>query len=112
MEQQSVDDSPFWLFAPQGQATFRQNRGDLESLMLPPNPVCLITGTKIVGLKATVLLLLALLMKSKILRLKMSLLGSFIGFCLLVSFLISTGVLTVVAGGAVAFAAMQSNKSS
>ena len=97
--------------APQEHETFRQNHGVLESLMLPPNPICLITGTKIVGLKATVLLLLTLLMKSKILRLKMSLLGSFIGFCLLVSFLISTGMLTIVAGGAVAFATMKSNNS-
>jgi hypothetical protein len=40
----------------------------------------------------------------------MSLLGSLIGFLLLVSFLISTGILTVVAGGAVTYAAMQ-NKS-
>ena len=79
--------------------------------MLPPSPFCLITSTKIAGLKATVVLLLLLLMKSKLLRVKMSLLGSFVGFLLLVSFLITTGVLTVVAGGAVAFAAMQSNNS-
>jgi hypothetical protein len=51
-----------------------------------------------------------MLMKSQLLRVKMSLLGSLIGFVLLVSFLISSGILTVVAGGAVAYAAMQ-NKS-
>ena len=74
------------------------------------NPLCPISAAKIAGLKATVLLLLVMLMKSQLLRLKMSLLGSLIGFLLLVSFLISTGILTVVAGGAVTYAAMQ-NKS-
>ncbi|ABB25928.1 conserved hypothetical protein [Synechococcus sp. CC9902] len=74
------------------------------------NPLCPISAAKIAGLKATVLLLLVMLMKSQLLRFKMSLLGSLIGFLLLVSFLISTGILTVVAGGAVTYAAMQ-NKS-
>ena len=74
------------------------------------NPLCAISAAKIAGLKATVLLLLVMLMKSQLLRVKMSLLGSLIGFVLLVSFLISSGILTVVAGGAVAYAAMQ-NKS-
>jgi hypothetical protein len=71
------------------------------------NPLCPISAAKIAGLKATVLLLLVMLMKSQLLRVKMSLLGSLIGFVLLVSFLISSGILTVVAGGAVAYAAMQ-----
>jgi hypothetical protein len=71
------------------------------------NPFCPISSAKIAGLKATVLLLLVMLMKSQLLRVKMSLLGSLIGFVLLVSFLISSGILTVVAGGAVAYAAMQ-----
>jgi hypothetical protein len=71
------------------------------------NPFCPISAAKIAGLKATVLLLLVMLMKSQLLRVKMSLLGSLIGFVLLVGFLISSGVLTVVAGGAVAYAAMQ-----
>ena len=75
--------------------------------MLLLNPFCPIGAAKIAGLKATVLLLLVMLMKSQLLRVKMSLLGSFIGFVLLVSFLISSGILTVVAGGAVAYAAMQ-----
>jgi len=74
------------------------------------NPLCPISAAKIAGLKATVLLLLVMLMKSQLLRVKMSLLGSLIGFVLLVSFLISSGILIVVAGGAVAYAAMQ-NKS-
>lgn len=75
--------------------------------MLLLNPFCPIGAAKIAGLKATVLLLLVMLMKSQLLRVKMSLLGSLIGFILLIGFLISSGVLTVVAGGAVAYAAMQ-----
>ena len=74
--------------------------------MVPPNPFCPISAAKIAGLKATVMLLLMLLLKSKLLRIKMSLLGSLIGFSLLVAFMLSTGLLTVVAGGAVAYAAM------
>ena len=75
--------------------------------MLLINPFCPISAAKIAGLKATVLLLLVMLMKSQLLRVKMSLLGSLIGFVLLVGFLISSGILTVVAGGAVTYAAMQ-----
>ena len=75
--------------------------------MLPLNPFCPISTAKIAGLKATVMLLLMLLLKSKLLRIKMSLLGSLIGFSLLIAFMLSTGLLTVVAGGAVAYAAMQ-----
>jgi hypothetical protein len=58
--------------------------------------------------RCSCLLLLVLLIKSKLLRIKMSLLGSVLGFAMLVGFLISTGLLTLVAGGAVAYAATQS----
>ena len=75
--------------------------------MLPLNPFCPISAARIAGLKATVMLLLMLLLKSKLLRIKMSLLGSLIGFSLLIAFMLSTGLLSVVAGGAVAYAAMQ-----
>ena len=75
--------------------------------MLPLNPFCPISAAKIAGLKATVTLLLMLLLKSKLLRIKMSLLGSLIGFSLLIAFMLSTGLLTLVAGGAVAYAATQ-----
>ena len=76
--------------------------------MLPPFvPFCPISAAKIAGLKATVTLLLVLLIKSKMLRVKMSLLGSLIGLILLTGFLLSTGLLTLVAGGAVAYAANQ-----
>ena len=76
--------------------------------MLPPFvPFCPISAAKIAGLKATVTLLLIMLFKSKLLRVKMSLLGSLIGLILLTGFLLSTGLLTLIAGGAVAYAANQ-----
>jgi hypothetical protein len=71
------------------------------------NPLCPISAAQIAGLKATVMLLLVLLIKSKLLRLKMSLLGSLIGLVLLSGFLVSTGLLSLVAGGAVLYAANQ-----
>lgn len=77
--------------------------------MLLPSPFCPISAAKIAGLKATVVLLLVLLMKSKLLRLKMSLLGSVLGFAMLVGFLLTSGLLTVIAGSAVAYAATRSN---
>ena len=73
--------------------------------MLPLSPFCLITAGKVVGLKTTIVILMVMLMKSKLLRVKMSLLGSLIGFTLLVGFLVSTGVLSLIAGGAVVYAA-------
>ena len=60
------------------------------------NPFCPISAAKIAGLKTTVVLLLVMLMKSKLLRIKMSLLGSVLGFAMLVSFLLTTGLLTVI----------------
>ena len=78
--------------------------------MLLPIPFCPISTAKITGLKATISLLLLLLLKSKMLRLKMSLLGSLLGLAMLVGFLITTGLLTVVAGGAVTYAAVQNSK--
>ena len=75
--------------------------------MLLLNPFCPISAARIAGLKATVMLLLVLLIKSKLLRVKMSLLGSMLGLLLLTGFLISSGALALVAGGAVAYAATQ-----
>ena len=75
--------------------------------MVLVNPFCPISAAKIAGLKATVVLLLMLLMKSKLLRIKMSFVGSLLGLAMLVGFLLTTGVLTVLTGGAVAYAVMQ-----
>ena len=68
------------------------------------NPLCTISAAKIAGLKTTVVLLLMLLMKSKLLRIKMSIVGSLLGFAMLVGFVLTTGALTVLTGGAVAYA--------
>ena len=46
--------------------------------------------------------LLLLLFKCKLLRVEMSLFGSLLAFHMLVGFLLTTGLLTLVAGGAVA----------
>ena len=79
---------------------------DCSEFMLPPKlPLCPISAAKIAGLKATVVLLMVMLIKSKLLRVKMSLLGSLLGLVMLTGFLVTTGVLTLVAGGAVAYAA-------
>lgn len=75
--------------------------------MILLNPFCPISAARIAGLKATVMLLLVLLIKSKLLRVKMSLLGSFLGLLMLTGFLISTGLLSLIAGGAVIYAAGQ-----
>ncbi len=84
----------------------RQNqRAFVTEGMLLLNPFCLIRAGQVAGLKATIVILMMMLMKSKLLRVKMSLLGSLIGFALLVGFLLTTGVLTLVAGGAVVYAA-------
>jgi len=78
--------------------------------MLPLHPLCPLTAAKVAGLKATVALLLMLLIKSKLLRLKMSLLGSLIAFSMLASFLLTTGLLTVVAAGGVILAGTRGTK--
>ena len=74
-------------------------------MLLPFNPFCPISAAKVAGLKATVNLLLLMLLKSKLLRIKMSLLGSLIGLALLAGFLLSTGLLTLATAGVVAYAA-------
>ena len=71
------------------------------------NPFCPISAAKIAVLKTTVVLLLVMLMKAKMLRIKMSLLGTVLGFAMLVGFLLTTGLLTVITGRAVAYAASQ-----
>jgi len=73
--------------------------------MLLLNPFCPFSAAKIAGLKATVVVLIILLIKSKLLRVKMSLLGSLLALLMLTGFLISTGVITVLAGGTVLYTA-------
>ena len=73
--------------------------------MLLLNPFCPFSAAKIAGLKVTVVLLIILLIKSKLLRVKMSLVGSLLALLMLTGFLISTGVITVLAGGTVLYTA-------
>jgi hypothetical protein len=65
------------------------------------------TAAKVAGLQATVVLLLMLLMKSNLLRVKMSLVGSLVGLVLLAGFLATTGLLTAVTAGSIAYALRQ-----
>lgn len=78
-------------------------------LPLPlPIPVpCPFSAARIAGLRATVVLLLILLCKSRLLRLKMSLLGSVLGLLLTLIFLASSGLLAAVAAAGVAYGLQQ-----
>ena len=64
-------------------------------------------AAKVAGLKATVGLLLILLIKSQLLRVKMSFLGSVVGLVLTLSFLVTSGALVVISAGAVAWGLQQ-----
>jgi hypothetical protein len=74
------------------------------SVLFPFSPF---TAAKVAGLQATVVLLLMLLMKSNLLRVKMSLLGSLVGLVLLAGFMATTGLLTAVTAGSIAYALHQ-----
>lgn len=69
-------------------------------MLLPCSPF---TAARIAGLRATIGLLLILLIKSKLLRVKMSLAWSLLGLLMVVGFLATTGLLTVVAAGSIAY---------
>ena len=75
--------------------------------MLLPCPLTPLLAAKVAGLKATVGLLLILLIKSKLLRVKMSFLGSVLGLILTLSFLVASGALVVITAGAVAWGLQQ-----
>lgn len=78
-------------------------------LPLPlPIPVpCPFSAARIAGLRATVVMLLILLCRSRLLRLKMSLLGSLLGLLLTLIFLASSGLLAATAAAAVAYGLQQ-----
>ena len=75
--------------------------------MLLPCPLTPLLAAKVTGLKATVGLLLILLIKSQLRRVKMSFLGSVLGLVLTLSFLATTGALVVISAGAVAWGLQQ-----
>jgi hypothetical protein len=70
------------------------------------------TAAKVAGLQATVVLLLMQLMKSNLLRVKMSLVGSLVGLILLTGFLATTGLLATVTAGSIAYALRQKKSQS
>ncbi|MEB3200652.1 MAG: hypothetical protein VKK62_09025 [Synechococcaceae cyanobacterium] len=81
----------------------------LPPLLLPlPLPVpCPLTAFRIASLRATVVLLLILLVKSNLLRIKMASLGSLLGLLLTFAFLASSGALAALAAGGVLFGLQQ-----
>jgi hypothetical protein len=62
---------------------------------------------KVTGLKATVGLLLILLIKSQLLRVKMSFLGSILGLFFTLTFLLASGALVVITAASVAWGLQQ-----
>jgi hypothetical protein len=70
------------------------------------------TAAKVAGLQATVVLLLMQLVKSNLLRVKMSLVGSLVGLILLTGFLATTGLLATVTAGSIAYALRQKKSQS
>lgn len=78
-------------------------------MLIPFSPF---TAAKIAGLQATVVLLLILLMKSNLLRIKMSLVGSLVGLVLLAGFLATTSVLAAVAAGSIIYGLNQKRSQS
>ena len=71
------------------------------------NPFCPITGAKILGLKATVVLLLTLLIKAKIRITAFSALGTLLLLLQTLVFLVLSGGLTLVTAGAAVYANQQ-----
>ncbi len=72
--------------------------------MLPPPLTAACATSKILGLKALVMLLLVLLFQSKLLRIKMSFLGNVLSLTLLLYFFAVSGLLVLIAGGSLVYA--------
>jgi len=72
-----------------------------------PNPFCPVTTAKVLALKATVLLLLTLLIKAKIRITAFSALGVFLLLLQTLAFLAISGGLVVAAGGAALLVSQQ-----
>ena len=83
--------------------------GGIWELAMLLNPFCPLTTAKLVALRATVLLLLTLLIKAKVRITAFSALGFFLLLLQTLLFLALSGGLVLAAGGA-AFYAMQQRK--
>ena len=90
-----------------GEAGPESNPLDRLNVLFPFYPL---TAAKVASLQATVVLLLMLLIKSNLLRVKMSLVGSLVGLVLLTSFMATTGLLTAVTAGSIAYGLLQKKK--
>lgn len=67
------------------------------------------TTAKLLSLQATVVLLLTLLIKSRLLRLKMGFLGSLLALAMLISFAATTGLLALITAASLAYGFSQRN---
>ena len=72
-----------------------------------PCPLTPLLVAKVTGIKATVGLLLILLIKSQLLRVKMSFLGSILGLFFTLAFLLASGALVVITAASVAWGLQQ-----
>ena len=72
-----------------------------------PCPLTPLLVAKVTGLKATVGLLLILLIKSQLLRVKMSFLGSILGLFFTLTFVLASGALVVITAASVAWGLQQ-----
>jgi hypothetical protein len=72
-----------------------------------PCPLTPLLAAKVAGLKATVGLLLILLIKSHLLRVKMSFLGSVLGLFFTLTFLVASGALAVISAASIAWGLQQ-----
>lgn len=77
-----------------------------------PCPLTPLLVAKVTGLKATVGLLLILLIKSQLLRVKMSFLGSILGLFFTLTFLLASGALVVITAASVAWGLQQRQSAS
>ena len=85
----------------------RHQHGFTDAFGMLFNPFCPITAAKVLALKATVILLLTMLIKAKIRITAFSALGVFLLLLQTLAFLAVSGGLVVAAAGAAVYAAQQ-----
>ena len=93
--------------SPATAAALARQHGDTRDSAVLPNPFCPLTTAKVLALKATVLLLLTLLIKAKIRITAFSALGVFLLLLQTLAFLAISGGLVVAAGGAALLVSQQ-----
>jgi len=81
--------------------------GEIRELAMLLNPFCPLTSAKVLALKATVLLLLTLLIKAKVRITAFSALGFVLLMLQTLVFLAVSGGVVLAAGGAALYAAQQ-----